>query len=181
MEHREYDGSATLLNRVRRLPSLCESGFEDFQVAHRKSLVTVCQLAAGPPARLADLDAVWPLDWMAELGSLPADLFGPARYPKTNAWMARWRAEIKAVKKKVPTLSGEDAARAILAGAKAPTTVETGDPTALHEGTDVLLWPTDTGAKHRDRGRLVGLTKDEVVIAVKTKIDPSKEIHLHAP
>ena len=58
--------------------------------------------------------------------------------------------------------------------------VDPKDPLGLEKGQDVEVWPTDTGFKHRDRGRLISLTKDEVVIAEQSKVG-GKEIRVHAP
>lgn len=58
--------------------------------------------------------------------------------------------------------------------------VDPKDPLGLEKGQDVEMWPTDTGFKHRDRGRLVSLTRDEVVIAAQSKVG-GKEVRIHAP
>ena len=42
------------------------------------------------------------------------------------------------------------------------------------------VWPTDTGSRHRDRGRLVGLTRSEVVLEVQSKVG-GKVVRIHAP
>jgi hypothetical protein len=44
----------------------------------------------------------------------------------------------------------------------------------------VEIWPIDTGVRHRDRGRVVGLTRDEVVLNVKSEAE-GKEIRVHFP
>ena len=59
--------------------------------------------------------------------------------------------------------------------------IDPGDPLQLREGTNVELYPTDGGGfTHKDRGRLIKLTKDEVAISVKPSLG-DKEVHVHAP
>ncbi|KAF2155776.1 hypothetical protein K461DRAFT_310393 [Myriangium duriaei CBS 260.36] len=136
---------------------------------------------------LADIEGVWPLDWMGELGSLPKELFGPEAYPKTTAWAARFKGAVKEARKRNPeaakavTVKGDVAFDFITSAKRAVVGVDAKDPTGLKEGQEVMVWPIDTGFNHKDKGRLVGLDKEEVVIAVKTKKDPSKEVLLHAP
>ena len=60
------------------------------------------------------------------------------------------------------------------------TGVDVTDPTGLKEGDSVQLWPIDSGFRHKDNGRLVKLTRDEVVLAISTK-SGGKEIRVHAP
>lgn len=50
----------------------------------------------------------------------------------------------------------------------------------LKEGQDVEVWPTDTGFRHRDRGRLVGLGRDEVVLEVQSKVG-GRMVRVHTP
>jgi hypothetical protein len=58
--------------------------------------------------------------------------------------------------------------------------VDENDPIGLKKGADVEVWPIDTGVRHRDHGRLVGLTRDEVVLSVKSEAE-GKEIRVHFP
>ena len=58
--------------------------------------------------------------------------------------------------------------------------VDGDDPLGLTEGQDVEVWPTDTGFRHKDRGRLVGLTGNEVVIEVQSKVG-GKVVRIHVP
>lgn len=135
--------------------------------------------------RLIDI-AVWPFHWLLSLkGALPEDLFSKEQYPRTHAWIERFSAAIAKAKASVPkatTLKGEEAVQRVTeAGfAEALGKVDEKDPIGLKEGQEVELWPTDTGFTHKDRGRLLSLTKDEVVIAAKTKIS-EKEVRIHAP
>lgn len=131
---------------------------------------------------LADIEGVWPLVWLGEIGALGEDWFGKGTYPKTHAWVERFKGEMKERegRVKVAKVKEEEVFKVVTGGAVAGTKVVK-DPVALKEGDEVEVWPIDTGFNHKDRGRLVGLDKEEVVIAVKTKKDPSKEIRVHAP
>lgn len=60
------------------------------------------------------------------------------------------------------------------------TRVDEDDPLGLKEGQVVEVWPTDTGFRNKDRGRLVGLTKVEVVIEVQSKVG-GRVVRVHAP
>ncbi|KAG8625169.1 hypothetical protein KVT40_006920 [Elsinoe batatas] len=137
---------------------------------------------------LADIEGVWPLVWLGELKALDKGLFGEEVYPRTHAWVKRFKTAIAEAEKKHPKaakavkVDGEGAVGFILGKAGRVQQGEVqNDPLELKKGEEVAVWPIDTGFNHKDKGRLVGLTKDEVVIAVTTKVDPSKEIEVHAP
>lgn len=130
--------------------------------------------------------AVWPFHWLRGLkGALPEELFGKEQYPRTHAWIERFSAAIAKAKASVPkatTLKGDEAVQLIAqAGfAEVEGDVDENDPLGLKKGQEVEVWPTDTGFKHRDRGRLLSLTKNEAVIAAKTKVGET-EVRIHAP
>ncbi|KAK8219646.1 hypothetical protein M8818_000620 [Zalaria obscura] len=142
-------------------------------------------IAATEEVSLADIEAAWPFDWLLELKALPAELFSETLHPKTFAWLKRFRSAIKTAKsstKKPVTLKGQEAFNSITSAQlhDGDETIDDKDPLALKAGSEVEVWPIDSGFKQRDRGQLVKLTKDEVSIAVKCPVG-SKEIHLHAP
>lgn len=115
---------------------------------------------------------------------LAKSLISKELFPRTFAWMARYRAAIEKAKSAAPEptkLDGQAAADRILRSeATDPqVVVDKADPTGLAEGTEVEIYAADWGTEHRDRGRLVGLTPDEVIIAVKSK--GNVEIRVHAP
>jgi len=56
--------------------------------------------------------------------------------------------------------------------------VDSADPLGLQHGTEVEVYPTDSGVKHHDKGRLVGLTEDEVVLSIHAH---DKEVRVHYP
>ncbi|KFA66436.1 hypothetical protein S40285_09896 [Stachybotrys chlorohalonatus IBT 40285] len=138
---------------------------------------------------LADIEAVWPFHWLIGLpGALPSDTFSEKVYPRVYAWVGRFQAAVSAAKKKLGpprSLSGEEAARLVAAS---PFNEEDGsvDVTdavvlalGLNKGDLVKVWPTDTGASHKDTGRLVSLTETEVVWETATTEGAS--VRVHAP
>ena len=115
---------------------------------------------------------------------LPPDLISEKQYPKVFAWLARYRAACEEAKVSAPKptiLEGQAAADHILGSefAESGGAVDESDPLGLQEGVEVEVYPADWGTEHRDRGRLVGLTPDEVTIAVMSK--GGVEFHVHAP
>jgi hypothetical protein len=123
------------------------------------------------------------LDFVAGMG-LPQDLISDKIFPKTFAWFERYRAAVEKAKSgatEPTTLDGEAAAKYIHASEskQSKVSVDQKDPSGLKEGTEVEVYGADWGTEYRDRGRLVGLSPDEVTIAVKSK--EGAEIRIHAP
>lgn len=115
---------------------------------------------------------------------LPSKLISEKQYPKVFAWLTRYRAACEAAKASAPkptTLEGQAAADHILRSefAESRGSVDENDPLGLKEGVEVEVYPADWVTEHRDRGRLVGLTPDEVTIAVESKA--GVEFRVHAP
>lgn len=118
-------------------------------------------------------------------GALPPALISGEQFPKVFAWIERFHAAVTAAQKSNPkptTLSGADALTEITGAdfIEADPSIDRDDPLNLQPGDFVELWPTDTGTKHRDRGLLVGLMKDEVVIECQTKM-AHRNVRVHAP
>jgi hypothetical protein len=137
------------------------------------------------PAQESDnITAVWVFDWLFELKGLDQKLFSDKLYPQTYAWVHRFQSTLKNAKssvKKPVTLKGLEAAKYVASAEYTDKCVVDGDdPSGLREGQVVEFWPTDSGFNHRDQGRLVKLTKDEMAISLTTKLE-GKEIRLHAP
>ena len=117
--------------------------------------------------------------------ALPATLISKDTHPKVFAWIKRFNAALAAAKKNAPkptTLSGEDAAKFItsssLGSRSQPSSedqVDENDPTGLKKGALVESWPTDTGFRHRDKGRLLKMDKQEVVL------ENEKGVRIHLP
>ena len=143
-------------------------------------------VAGGKTPGLADVEAVWPFDWLFGMdGALPTELFGEAVYPRTHAWIRRFGKAVKVAKggKKPVTLKGPEALQTVVKSAKGAIGgrgVDGKDPLGLKAGDEVEVWPIDSGFGHRDRGSLVLLTKDEVAIEVKTK-EGGHDIRVHMP
>lgn len=133
----------------------------------------------GQGPTLADIHAAWIFKWLAHdiEGSLPSELFSAKLFPKTYAWFDRYSAAVsQAMEKmqadgKVRSLEGDDAVREIVAGplGEKKLQIDPQDPTGLKEGEPVIGYPQDTGFTRKDRGSLVGLTGQEVVISSKSK------------
>lgn len=136
--------------------------------------------------RLADIEAIWPLHWLVTLPGPPA--LDPARvsrerFPRVFSWIERFQAAVREAKSgEVKTLSGEEAAAAIRTAClfeESQVGVDETEPIVralgLKRGDMVEVWPTDSGAGHRDRGRLVGIGTDEVVWETEVGV------RVHAP
>lgn len=141
---------------------------------------------------LADIEAVWPLHWLSGLpGALPSDQISKTQFPKVFAWIERFDKTVTAAKQKlgkVPTVSGEDAARTIVQSSYfegAVKEVEQGEPLVkalgLRRGDNVVVFPLDSGSTHKDSGVLSSLDGKEVVFETKTDLQGSPVIRVHAP
>ena len=137
---------------------------------------------AGPS--LADIEAVWPFHWLIDLKVvLPKELVSEKTHPRVFRWVSRFNEAVKAAKKTMPkpvTLSGDEAAKVIIGtesekGDGGEDRVDEGDPIGLRQGMLVESWPTDSGFKNRDRGKLVRLSKQECVLVNE------KGVRVHHP
>lgn len=133
---------------------------------------------------IADIDAVWPFEWiiidqhMKEC--LPKENISERRFPKTFAYVKRFMDEVNARKAEAPKptrLDGpEMKSRTESSTLQAePARIISDDPLQLREGDKVEVYASDYGFTHKDRGALIGLTINEVVIR------NSKSLHLHFP
>lgn len=126
---------------------------------------------------------MWAFEFLVDL-QLPAEHISEKQYPNVFAWVARYREAREKAKASSPEptkLDGASAAKHIHSSdfAEDDLSVDVKDALGLKEGTEVEVYAADWGTEHRDRGRLVGLTPDEVTIAVKNK--DNSEIRIHAP
>ena len=138
---------------------------------------------------LGDIHAGWIFIWLAFdiTGSMEEHLFSAEIYPKTFAWLERYkRARKEALEKMekggmVRDLDGREALKQILSGpfGEKEGTVDEKDPSGLKKGDLVEGWPTDTGFKYHDVGNLVALTTQEAVLA--SKGSDGTEIRVHHP
>ncbi|KAK4144215.1 glutathione S-transferase U4 [Dichotomopilus funicola] len=145
-------------------------------------------ILSSPPAHptLADIEAIWIIHWL--LG-LPGALYDPTyihrgRFPRVYVWVDRFQAAVTRAKENVIVrdISGEEAGGFLKGQASyfepEPTIDET-DPLVkvyrLQRGTPIEVWPTDSGVRHRDHGRLVGIGSEEVVWETEAGV------RVHAP
>jgi hypothetical protein len=115
---------------------------------------------------------------------LTQDIILEKIFPKTFSWQARYRAAVEDAKTTVPeptVLDGRAAAEHIHRSDVEDTNplVDSNDPSGLQEGVEIEIYPADWGCEYRDFGRMVGLTPDEVTIAVQS--EKNAEILVHAP
>ncbi len=118
-------------------------------------------------------------------GALPPSLFGKDNFPKVYAWIDRFSAALKAARNSAPkviTLKGAEAIQYVTQAefAEPDGEVDSRDPLALKKGQDVESWPIDSGFNHRDRGQLVALTRQEIVLKTQAKIG-HRDVHIHHP
>lgn len=137
-----------------------------------------------PRATLADLEGIWPLDWLISDLQPSKDHISEEIYPKVYAWRTRFRSVITSAKdqmQKAIKVNGEVAASMVLSSrfTDLELAVDANDPLKLQEGTVVDVFPLDSGHTHQDRGRLIKLTKDEVAISLESR--SGVELHVHAP
>ena len=130
--------------------------------------------------------AIWPFQWMLGLkGAIPWTLISKENFPLVFAWVDRFNEAIataKAIAPKPTKLKGADALKHITQSefAEPEGEVDNTDPLGLQKGQDVESWPIDSGSRHHDRGRLISLTSEEVVLASQTKIG-EREVRIHHP
>lgn len=122
---------------------------------------------------------------LSELGP-PKEYFNAEEYPKTFAWIGRYREALDKATESAPKPIGLEADEAVQFVTTSQFSddslgIEANDPSGLQEGLDVELYPTDSGGfTHQDRGRLVRLTRNEVAIAVQSRQN-GQEVRVHAP
>lgn len=137
-----------------------------------------------PQVSSVDLEAIWPLHWVFGMpGAIPAEVASKETFPKVFAWVERFNTAVGAARKsngKTKALKGFEAAEKIWGSewAEGLRGVDERDPVGLKAGQEVLVHPTDSGVTHKDRGTLVGLDAEEVVIEVKTQ---KGTVRVHAP
>lgn len=101
-------------------------------------------------------------------------------FPKVYTWIKRFNEAVKAAKAtapKVTKLKGPEAAEQILTSgfAEPEGEVNSADTQSLHKGDHVEVFPVDSGFSHREKGTLIGLTGNEIVISLENGL------RLHTP
>jgi len=137
---------------------------------------------------LADIEAVWPLHWILLVpGALPQDQISAALYPKVFSWIERFKEAVSSAEKVVPaslTVDGEQASETIDGSSYNDREGEVDENDfvvqqhGLSKGQLVRVWPTDSGSRHKDLGRLVGIDGQEVVIETQAG---ETAVRVHAP
>lgn len=136
-----------------------------------------------------DIEAIWPALFLAGMdGVLPADKFSAKIFPKVYAWIERFKAVVESAISKAPKVESLDGAAALakVTGAEYHDELGTVDPTdydveafGIKAGDTVSFGPLDYGCKQRDKGKLLSLDAQEVVLEVAT--ENGALIRLHAP
>lgn len=132
-----------------------------------------------------DLEAVWAIQWLFTMpGSLPEDVASEKLFPKVWAWVERFAGIVEVARKKngkIQKLKGDEAAEKIWASEYAEDLVAMweNDPSGLKKGTDVLVHPTDSGMLNKDKGTLLSMTWEEIVIEVSG--EGGKTVRVHTP
>lgn len=134
---------------------------------------------------LADIEAIWPFHWLlAEPGAIPESLASMKTFPRVFSWIDRFDHAVKAARDKTGKameMKGPAAIRHITNAEFTDTdlVVSEDDQTGLRRNEMVEVYPLDSGFAHKDSGRLVKLTKDEVAIAVTA--ENGREVRVHSP
>lgn len=129
-------------------------------------------------------------DWLLQLpGTFDENFISSKTYPHTFAWRDRYSSAIADARSSLPSkpteLSGEEAIARILASEfsepESSLEVESDPVQGLTKGSEIEMWPIDTGYNCKDSGKLVKLDVHEVVVEAKTKQDESKTVRIHYP
>jgi hypothetical protein len=131
-------------------------------------------------------EAVWPFHWLADMpGVLPKDIISQIQFPKVFAWIQRFRDALKQAKSAAPkqvNITGEEVVKYMQnAGfSESVGEVAANDPLGLNTGDEIEVCPIDSGFSHKDRGTLLTLTPNEVVVGKKMKVGGG-DIRVHTP
>jgi glutathione S-transferase len=123
--------------------------------------------------------AIWPFHWLADLpGALPKSVISPIQYPKVFGWIERFRtalAQAKASAPKQVKVTGEEVVKYMQTAkfAESVGEVAANDPLGLKPGDEIEVFPIESGFQNRDRGTLLTLTPNEVVVGKKMNVGGS--------
>jgi hypothetical protein len=131
-------------------------------------------LLGGNSPGLADVHTVWVWDWLFGMtvemeGFRETEVIAREKYPKTYAWVVRFRKFVGDVRKEageVEVVSDKTAIGKVLSGeyAEHVMDIDPAEPLGLSKGQLIEVWPSDSGSKHHDKGKLVSICVREVVI-----------------
>ncbi|KUJ24252.1 uncharacterized protein LY89DRAFT_776399 [Mollisia scopiformis] len=137
---------------------------------------------------IADIEAVWLLHWISAVpGALPPDQISGVLYPRVFSWIERFQRTVSSAEKLISapqTVDGEQAMEIIVTSLFNETEglVDENDPVVKQQGLEkgqfVQLWPTDSGSRHKDNGKLVSMDNKEVVIETAAG---DAVVRVHAP
>jgi hypothetical protein len=139
---------------------------------------------------LADVHAAWLFDWARGLAGIEGvdktGVITEREFPRVWAWLGRYIDFVAKVREKdgrAETISDEDAVRQILGSELEGDggEVDGKDPLGLRKGERVEMWPTDSGMNHHDKGRLVSLSVDEVVVESEVPGEGRGVLRIHYP
>ena len=140
-------------------------------------------LEQGPT--LADIEGVWLFTWLFGMKGAVDEIATKADFPRTFAWVERFEKAVKEAKakaSKVVKIKGPEIEQAWETagwGEESGMQVDERDPIKLRADEEVELFPADTGMNHKDKGKLIALTPEEVVIEKSTLA--GRAIRIHAP
>jgi glutathione S-transferase len=147
-------------------------------------------LLGGDSPGLADVHVAWNLDWAVGLAGLKqegemGELFTKEQFPKVWAWLDRYKTFISKIHEKdgrAPTISVDETEKLVLGSefGEPEGEVDPLDPLQLKKGELVEMFPTDSGMNHHDKGELVAIGVNEVV--VKSEVPGGKgHLRIHYP
>jgi len=134
---------------------------------------------------LSDLEAVWPFHWLKSMpGALPSDQISAKQFPKVFSWIDRFdkvRREVAKEAGNPKPLKGPEAMKQISSDnfAEKEGDVDENDPSGLKKGDLIQVWPIDSGFSRKDRGKLISLSMQEIVVESKT--ESGQIVRVHAP
>ena len=146
----------------------------------------ICMASLQSRRPLMQSPAIWVFDWLHGLkGALPREIIGERQYPKTFAWVDRFRIVVAAAGASAPkpaTLKGDDALQRITSAefSEPEGQVDGNDPSGLQKGQQVEIWPIDSGFRHHDVGTLVAMDETEIVLSTQSS-SGGQEIRIHCP
>ena len=139
---------------------------------------------------LGEVHAAWVFEWMCApvmLGGVDAEVLSAKVFPRTFGWVARFREWVDGVRERaggvVEEIGREETVSRILKAGffeEEEGEIDPADPLKLEKGREVEVFPVDTGSNHRDRGRLVSIGRDEVVVESKTNVGEGV-LRIHYP
>jgi len=155
-------------------------------------------ILGGTRPSLAEVHAGWVPDWALNMASDMRDdagdladikrVLSKEEFPRTHAWIERWREVTKDAESSHLMAEGKEAEDTVVHRIldvgfveKEHLDFDEDDVLGLKRGQIVSISPVDFGFTHEDRGVVVGLTKDEVVIEVEVPGGKDGKLRLHYP